>query len=100
MEAMARKSVARDAVLDAFEGLLIDIGERAATLDAVATRAGVSEGGLLYHFPNKEALITASLERLDHLAAEDLARCMGNGHISTPCGRAGRPATPRSGRRM
>jgi AcrR family transcriptional regulator len=70
---MARKPVARDAVLDAFEELLIDVGERAATLDAVAKRAGVSKGGLLYHFPNKEALITATLERLDRLAGEDLA---------------------------
>lgn len=71
---MTRKPVARDAVLDAFEGLLIDVGERAATLDAVAKRAGVSKGGLLYHFPSKEALITGALERLDRLAAEDLAQ--------------------------
>jgi AcrR family transcriptional regulator len=70
---MPRKPVAREAVLDAFEQLLIDVGERAATLDAVAKRAGVSKGGLLYHFPNKEALITATLERLDLLAGEDLA---------------------------
>jgi AcrR family transcriptional regulator len=73
MGSMPRKPVARDAVLDAFEELLIDVGERAATLDAVAKRAGVSKGGLLYHFPNKEALITATLERLDRLAGEDLA---------------------------
>src|SRR5213595_89593 len=70
---MPRKPVARDSVLGAFEALLIDVGERAATLDAVAKRAGVSKGGLLYHFPNKEALIAATLERLDRLAGEDLA---------------------------
>jgi AcrR family transcriptional regulator len=70
---MARKPVAREAVLDAFESLLIEVGERAATLDAVAKRAGVSKGGLLYHFPNKETLIGAVLERLDGLAREDLA---------------------------
>lgn len=57
--------------MDAFEALLIEVGERAATLDAVAKRAGVSKGGLLYHFPSKEALITALLERLDLLAQED-----------------------------
>ena len=68
---MPRKPVAKDAVLDAFEALLIEVGERAATLDAVAKRAGVSKGGLLYHFPNKEALISALLERLDRLAEED-----------------------------
>ena len=70
---MARKPVAREAVLDAFESLLIGEGERAATLDAVARLAGVSKGGLLYHFPNKEAMISVLLERLDRLLAEDLA---------------------------
>lgn len=68
---MPRKPVARDAILDAFEELLIQAGERSAILDAVATRAGVSKGGLLYHFPNKPALITALFERLDGLAVED-----------------------------
>lgn len=29
----------------------------ALTLDAVAKQAGISKGGLLYHFPNKESLI-------------------------------------------
>jgi AcrR family transcriptional regulator len=33
------------------------------TLDAVAARAGVSKGGLLYHFPTKDALLRAMLER-------------------------------------
>lgn len=68
---MAKKPVARDAILDAFEELLIQAGERSATLDAVATRAGVSKGGLLYHFPKKHVLITALFERLDGLAVED-----------------------------
>src|SRR5213595_3761896 len=65
---MPRKPVARDSVLGAFEALLIEVGERAATLDAVAKRAGVSKGGLLYHYPNKEAMIGSLLERFDALA--------------------------------
>ncbi|EAA0320729.1 TPA: TetR family transcriptional regulator [Listeria monocytogenes] len=32
------------------------------TLEAVAQRAGVSKGGLLYHFPSKEALIKGMVE--------------------------------------
>ena len=32
------------------------------TLEAVAKQAGVSKGGLLYHFPNKEALIAALIQ--------------------------------------
>lgn len=65
---------ARDRVLDAFEDLLIEQGERAATLDAVARTAGVSKGGLLYHFPSKDALVDGLVERLDERLAEDIGR--------------------------
>lgn len=54
----------RDALLDAAETLLCEQGTQALTLSAVAERAGVSKGGLLYHFPNKEALIKGLVERL------------------------------------
>ena len=53
---------ARERILDTFESILNTDGERAATLDAVAAKAGVSKGGLLYHFPNREALITGLAE--------------------------------------
>ncbi|QHC66217.1 TetR family transcriptional regulator [Rathayibacter sp. VKM Ac-2759] len=65
---------ARDRVLDAFEALLIEQGERAATLDATARTAGVSKGGLLYHFPSKDALVDGLVERLDERLAEDIDR--------------------------
>ncbi|KGJ77563.1 hypothetical protein GY21_07235 [Cryobacterium roopkundense] len=58
-------------LLDAFEELLTDGGERSATLGAVAAAAGVSKGGLLYHFASKDALIDAQLARLEVRAAED-----------------------------
>ena len=48
---------ARERVLDAFESILVEHGERTATLDAVAESAGVSKGGLLYHFGSKQALV-------------------------------------------
>ena len=58
---MARPPHARERVLDAFEALLIAEGERVATLDATAKRAGVSKGGLLYHFATKEELANAMI---------------------------------------
>jgi AcrR family transcriptional regulator len=64
---------ARDKVLDAFERLLIEHGERETTLDAVARAAGVSKGGLIYHFNSREALIEGLLGRLEVLAAQDVA---------------------------
>ncbi|MEV0594026.1 TetR/AcrR family transcriptional regulator [Nonomuraea cavernae] len=64
----------RDELLDAAEEILCDQGSAALTLAAVADRAGVSKGGLLYHFNSKEALIKAMAERLiddfDQLMAE------------------------------
>ncbi|MQY03156.1 TetR/AcrR family transcriptional regulator [Actinomadura macrotermitis] len=54
----------KDALLDAAESLLFEHGTQALTLAAVADRAGVSKGGLLYHFPTKEALVTAMVARV------------------------------------
>ncbi|MFI7703387.1 TetR/AcrR family transcriptional regulator [Nonomuraea sp. NPDC049480] len=54
----------KDELLDAAEELLCDQGSAALTLSAVADRAGVSKGGLLYHYGSKEALIKGMVERL------------------------------------
>lgn len=63
---------AREEVLDAFESILIEEGERTATLDAVAARAAVSKGGLLYHFGSKSALIDGLIDRLRTRAETDV----------------------------
>ena len=54
----------RDRLLDAAEQIVARHGVSNLTLEAVAHEAGVSKGGLLYHFPAKSALITAIVERL------------------------------------
>ncbi|MFK4760251.1 TetR/AcrR family transcriptional regulator [Microbacterium sp. ZW T5_45] len=71
---MPRPPLARERVLDAFEALILTDGERAATLDATARAAGVSKGGLLYHFGSKEDLIQGLLDRLDALTTADVER--------------------------
>lgn len=55
---------ARDRILDAAEARLLSGGPRALVLDQVAADAGVSKGGLLYHFPSKEALVAGLCERM------------------------------------
>lgn len=70
---MSRPPRARESVLDAFESLLVEQGERAATMDATAKAAGVSKGGLLYHFGTKEALEAALVVRLSELVDADVA---------------------------
>lgn len=59
---MPRPSL-RETILDAAEATVIDLGPVHMTLDAVAEAAKVSKGGLLYHFPSKEALLEAMIAR-------------------------------------
>jgi AcrR family transcriptional regulator len=50
-------------VLDAAEAVVVRQGIANLTLDAVAADAKLSKGGLLHHFPNKDRLVEAMVER-------------------------------------
>lgn len=63
VEAQTALSPVRDRILDAAERVVGDIGAARMTLDVVAQAAGVSKGGLLYHFPSKESLLGALAQR-------------------------------------
>lgn len=52
----------REAILDAAERVIISSGAAKLTLDAVAREAGVGKGGLLYHFPSKQALLEGLMD--------------------------------------
>ncbi|MEO4043286.1 TetR/AcrR family transcriptional regulator [Hoeflea sp. CAU 1731] len=56
----------RSRILAAAAALARDAGPGRLSLDAVAARAGVSKGGLLYHFPSKAALMAGLVE--DYIA--------------------------------
>lgn len=58
-----RKS-SREKILDAAAELVSQIGSGRLTLEAVAERAGLSKGGLLYNFPSKDALLQGMIQRL------------------------------------
>ena len=47
----------QQAILVAANQIVIEQGVEHMTLEQVAAQAGISKGGLLYHFPSKEALI-------------------------------------------
>jgi AcrR family transcriptional regulator len=67
---MARPS-RRTQLLDAAVAVVRREGAAALTLDAVAAEAGVSKGGVLYHFASKRALIDGLLNRwLDAFEAQ------------------------------
>jgi AcrR family transcriptional regulator len=52
----------RARIIGAAETLAREVGPGRLSLDAVAARAGVSKGGLLYHFPSKTRLLEALVE--------------------------------------
>jgi AcrR family transcriptional regulator len=66
------KKSAYERLLQAAEDLAWEAGAGNLTLDAVAARAGVSKGGLLYHFPSKQKLMEALVERYIEHFNDDL----------------------------
>lgn len=71
----------RERILRAADAIATESGAATVSLDAVAARAGISKGGLLYHFPTKAALLRALVE--DYL--ERIEALLDDG------GEAGRP---------
>lgn len=69
----------RERILDALESLLLAHGLAQVTLEAVAAEAGVSKGGLLYHFPSKEALLAGMVRRLGERSDRHLADAVARG---------------------
>ncbi|MFD7712115.1 TetR/AcrR family transcriptional regulator [Streptomyces sp. NPDC059785] len=67
----AKGRARREQIVSAAAEVYADVGYHGASLREIAKRAGISHVGLLYYFPNREALLTAVLERRDE---EDDAR--------------------------
>ncbi|MFE3191561.1 TetR/AcrR family transcriptional regulator [Nocardia sp. NPDC059240] len=80
----------RDRILDALESLLLDRGMSQVTLENVAATAGVSKGGLLYHFKSKDALLAGLLRRVGDRtdrqvqAAVDQGRSVAEWYLQAP----------------
>jgi len=55
---------ARDAICEATIDLLVEVGYAETSLNRVASNAGFSKGALQHHYPSKEDLIAATLNRL------------------------------------
>ena len=62
-------SATRAHILAAAAELAKEKGAAHISIEAIAQRAGLSKGGLLYHFPKKDALIHALVEQ--HMAEVD-----------------------------
>lgn len=64
-------------LLDAASNIIKNKGVAHLTLEKVAMEAGVSKGGLLYHFPNKKALIQGGLNAVIERYTEKLEKSSG-----------------------
>lgn len=62
MHARAPDVPTRSRILTAARAIVDASGPAALTLEEVARRAGLSKGGLLYHFPGKDALVNGMIE--------------------------------------
>ncbi|MET0264574.1 MAG: TetR family transcriptional regulator [Duganella sp.] len=70
MNSHSSRSSHRKALLDAAEAMITEGKVSELTLEAVASTAGVTRGGLIYHFKTREALLHALVERMIEDVAE------------------------------
>ena len=67
----ASKQATRDKLMDTAEALFAERGVEAVSVRAINTAAGVSVGGMHYHFRNRDDLVTAIIRRrMDDLQAQ------------------------------
>ncbi len=82
---MSRPADSRDVILEAAQAVVAEQGAVHLTLEAVAARAGMSKGGLLYHFRSKELLLQGMITKLLESADADRRR-FANEMQSSPAG--------------
>jgi AcrR family transcriptional regulator len=57
------KSETKEKIFNAVNDLYKTEGIDSLTLEKIAKRAGISKGGLLYHFPSKDSILAGLVER-------------------------------------
>lgn len=74
MASVSQKGSTRHRILAAANRVILRDGPSDFTFEAVVRESGISKGGVLYHFPNKEALVEGMIRAfLDNLQ-QDLSR--------------------------
>jgi AcrR family transcriptional regulator len=68
-----RSAETRRRLLDATVACLFERGYAGTTTTEIATRAGVSRGAQLHHFPRKDELVVSALEHVFELRLRDLS---------------------------
>lgn len=72
----ARSLTRRQRILDEAAQVFSRHGYRATSIDTIAEASDTSKGGVYFHFPNKEAIFLALLERMAALLRDRVERAM------------------------
>lgn len=78
----------RERIVEAAGALVQETGAAHLSLDAVAERAGISKGGLLYNFPTKTDLLKALVAK--HIVECEIGRAEAEEHLADGPNRAAR----------
>ncbi len=78
-QAPTRAGGTKRRIVDAAEEVVLRDGVARLTLDAAAAEAGLSKGGVLYHFPTRDALVAAMVDRIIEEFDRDIEENMGDG---------------------
>ena len=78
---MARKThsspeQARNAILDAAEQLVVDVGPAGMRINAVAQAAGMAHPNIIHHFGSRDGLLEALAERASNIITERVTRAI------------------------
>lgn len=63
-------------IIDAAEEVVLRDGVARLTLDAAASEAGLSKGGVLYHFPTRDALVAGMVDKIIEEFDRDIDRLL------------------------
>jgi AcrR family transcriptional regulator len=72
MRKVAKRSDIRDLILDAVDGLLARFGYGKMTMEDVARQVGIGKGTIYLHFPSKQELVLAHIDRIAETVVQKL----------------------------
>jgi AcrR family transcriptional regulator len=78
MRQIAKREDIRDLILDAVDVLLARYGYNKMTMEDVARQVGIGKGTIYLHFPGKEELVLAHIDRIAERVVTDLREIAGS----------------------
>ena len=77
MRHIARREDIRDLILDGVDVLLAKFGYKKMTMDDVARQVGIGKGTIYLHFPSKEELVLAHIDRIAETVVRKITEIAG-----------------------